>query len=71
MNLFKGPLFLHGDIIPRPETFGGERPRYGAATVADQLDHKLGNAAARRRWLGGPSASKLPQAVCCLDGGCA
>lgn len=71
MNLFKGLLFLHG-YIARPDAFDGERPRYGAATVADKLDHEFGNVAASRRLFGGSAAGrKRSRDAPCLEGGCA
>ncbi len=58
MNLFTSLQFPRGDITP-VDAPDGERPRYGAATVADELDHRLGNAAASRRRFGEAARRRL------------
>lgn len=72
MNIFKGLLFLHGDI--NPADFGEftdvtERRDYGARTAARELAPPLGNRVLSQRWFGAPAQSRLPEAGC-IVGGC-
>lgn len=68
MNLFTSLQFPQGDVT-RVDAPDGERPRYGAATVANELDHRLGNAFASRRRFG-EAARRPPGAAYCVEGGC-
>lgn len=68
MNLFTSLQFPRSDITP-VDAPDGERPRYGAATVADELRHQFGNAFASRRRFG-ESARRPQGAAYCVEGGC-
>jgi hypothetical protein len=73
MNIFKGLLFLHGDVNPVDLSgFDGDIARrdYGARTAARELAPPLGNRVLSRRWFGTPATlAQLPETGC-VTGGC-
>lgn len=68
-EIFKGLLFLQGDVNRADFADRHQRPRYGAASLRERIAPPLGNRSASRAWFGrAPEAAPAPAG--CVAGGC-